>query len=55
MIRHLISRFHQVVVLSVLLVMLATAVLLVSQPVTAVLTAPTPIQLTDGWDDPVGG
>ncbi|WP_420632385.1 hypothetical protein [Candidatus Leptofilum sp.] len=57
MTRHLISRFQQLVVLSVLMLTLATAVLTTTQLSQAniVDAAPAPVQVADGWDDPTGG
>ncbi len=54
MIRHLISRSNQIVVLLALLLMLTTAVLVSTQPVQQA-AAPTAIQVVDGWGDPTGG
>ena len=57
MTRHLISRWQQLVVLLVLLVALATAVLTIAQfnQTNLMDTAPAPVQVADGWDDPIGG
>lgn len=58
MIRHLISRSTQLVVLFVLLLTLATAVLTTTQlgqRLVAAKEAPIPVQVADGWDDPTGG
>lgn len=57
MTRHLISRFQQMVVLVLLLLALATAVLSATHaiPTNLIDAAPAPIQVTDGWEDPVGG
>lgn len=57
MTRHLISRFHHVVVLAALLLTLATAGLIIHQGAqqAAALEAPAAIQVADGWDDPTGG
>lgn len=65
MTRHLISRSQQLVVLLVLLVALATAVtsatlsislttVQLNQP-SLMDAAPAPVQVADGWDDPIGG
>ncbi|MFZ1396742.1 MAG: hypothetical protein WAS33_07590 [Candidatus Promineifilaceae bacterium] len=57
MTRHLISRSQQMVVLVLLLLALATAVLSATHaiPTNLIDAAPAPIQVTDGWEDPVGG
>lgn len=57
MTRHLISRSQQLAVLVVLLVALATAVLTATQLNRSILVdaAPSPAQVVDGWEDPVGG
>lgn len=57
MIRHLISRSQQLAVLLVLLVALATAVLTATQlnQTNLMDAGPAPIQVADGWEDPVGG
>ena len=57
MTRHLISRSQQLVVLLVLLVALATAVLTATQfnQTNLMDAAPAPVQVADGWDDPIGG
>ena len=57
MTRHLISRSQQLVVLFVLLVALATAVLTTAQlnHKNLAVSAPAPVQVADGWDDPTGG
>lgn len=55
MTRHLISRSQQLVVLLALLLALATAVTSVSLSTSLMDAAPAPIQVADGWDDPIGG
>ncbi len=57
MTRHLISRLQQLVVLLVLLLALATAVSTTAQfnQTNLIDAAPAPVQVADGWEDPVGG
>ena len=55
MTRHLVSRSQQLIVLMVLLLALATAVIFITQHNHITASTPAPVQLADGWEDPVGG
>ena len=57
MTRHLISRSQQLIALLALLLALATAVLTDTHfnQTSLMDAAPAPIQVADGWDDPIGG
>lgn len=55
MTRHLVSRSQQLIVLLALLLALATAVIFITQHNHITASTPAPVQLADGWEDPVGG
>lgn len=58
LIRHVVSRMMHALSLSILLFILTISLVstaLLHRQQTSAENAPVPVQMTDGWSDPIGG